>query len=135
LDSAEFFNQRERPVGRDDLVKPFPVNKFHDDERLAILSADVEYDSNVRMQRSLRLAVKPLEHLRLSVQAFIQGLDGYGPADQRIFAAIDHAHPATSEDAKNLVLADLLTYTRVHGSRSKAPERAETDCLGLANEN
>jgi hypothetical protein len=95
---------------------------LHDDERHAILVAQVINDNDVRMLKNsrLRLALKALKHLRLSRITLCQRFDGDKPADALVFRAVDDTHPTAAQYARDFVLANFLYFCRIHGNSPEA---------------
>src|SRR6185312_9030363 len=98
-------------------------------ERHAVFVAKIVDDNNVGVLKNarLRLAIEALQHLRLAGKSLRESFDRHLPADSPVFGAIDHSHAAAAQDARDLVLADLLFYgCRIHNFRQS--QRASRAC-------
>ena len=79
------------------------VQVLHDDERLAVVLADVEHRDDVRMGRETRggsrLAREPCAHVSVARVAFGEHLDRDRPAEEAVGRAVDVSHPTARERA------------------------------------
>ena len=80
---------------------------LHDDERPALMFADVMNHTDVGMIEGSgrpRLALKALERLGVGCELFRQELKRYGSAERGIFGLVNHSHPATAQLLQNAVV-------------------------------
>ena len=87
----------------DPIVNGAPVQVLHDDERLAVVLADVEDRDDVRMRRETRSGARlPREacaHIRIARVPFGEHLDRDRSAEEAVGRTVDVSHPATGERA------------------------------------
>jgi hypothetical protein len=87
------------------------IEKFHCDELLTILLADIVNRADIRMaeRRSrLRLPPESFERLRVVRQIFGKELQGDGAIEPRIFGLVNDTHPTATEFFKNAIVRDGL---------------------------
>ena len=85
------------------------IQKFHRDERLLVLLANVVNRADVRVVecgRGLSFALKAGECLRVTANFIRQELEGDEAVQPRVLSLIDHAHPATAELLDDEVMRD-----------------------------
>jgi hypothetical protein len=83
--------------------------KFHGDEGLAILLADVVNRANVwvvQRGRGLGLLLKAGQSLRVAGQFVGQKLHGYETMQTRVFSFVDDTHPAATQFLDDAVVRD-----------------------------
>jgi len=116
LDDAQLVDQQQLPARADQLVHGFATDELHDDEGHSVFVAEIVDGDNVRVLQDagLGLAVKTLQHLRLAREALGQRLDGHLAADALVLGAVNNAHASAAQDARGLVLADLLFLCQIH---------------------
>ena len=75
------------------------VEEFHDDERLAVLLADVVDGADVGMVEGgggAGFAAEALQGLAVSGDIFGEEFEGYEAVEARVFGLVDHAHAAAA---------------------------------------
>ena len=93
------------------MLQCHPVQKLHRDERLAVLLADVVDGADVGMiqrGRSLGLALKTRECLRVAGNFLGQEFEGNEAMQSCVLSFVNHAHPAATEFLDNAVMRDGL---------------------------
>src|SRR5450432_2716485 len=119
------------------MLQCYARQKLHRDECLTILLTDVVYRANIGMiqrGRSLGLAPKTGQCLRVAGNRVGQELEGNEAMQPRVLSLINHAHAAAPEFFDNPVVGDGFAeharYGRWH-LRGKSMKTAE---LAVANE-
>ena len=93
------------------MLQRHAVQKFHGDEGLPILLADVVDGADVGMvqrRRGLGFALKAGEGLRVAGNIFRQELQGDEAMQPRVFGFVNHAHPAAAELLDDAVMRNGL---------------------------
>ena len=89
------------------MLQRHAIQKFHGDERLAVLLANVVDGANVGMvQRRSRLRFTPKAFQRLSVVGHIFGqkLEGYEAVQPGILGLIHHTHATAAELVDDVIV-------------------------------
>ena len=105
---AEHINGPERPA-REAVVQRLALEVLHDDERAAVLLADIEQRADVRMtQRGdrARFGLKSTSKVGPVGQITRQELDGHRPIQPRIARLVHLAHPARADERQDFVRAE-----------------------------
>ncbi len=120
--------------GSDSLVHGAPVQVLHDDERLAVVFADVEDRHDVRMCREARrsacLSREASANVGVARVPLGEHLDRDGSAQEAVDGAVDVSHPAARERADGRVprRQDPLGHGRgVPDRRASEPSHARRE--------
>ena len=108
--------ERQRPAADAGASSVLAVEQLHDDERLALVLADVVDRADVRMvQRrgGARLALEALERLRVARQLARQELERDLAAEARVLGAVDDTHAAAAEPVEDAVVGEDLIDQRL----------------------
>ena len=95
----------------DVVLQGHAVQKFHGDECLAVLLANVVDGADVGMVqrgRGLGFALKTSECLRVAGNFLGQELEGNEAMQPRVLSLVDHAHPAATELLDDAVMRNGL---------------------------
>src|ERR1019366_1590251 len=88
-----------------------PFQKFHNDERLAVLLADLMDCADIGMVQSgsgSRFAAKAFDRLKVLGHIVRQELQGDEAAQFGVLSLVDHTHPAAAEPFNDAVVRDGL---------------------------
>src|SRR5579863_1532232 len=99
----------DRVAVLDQPIERLAIEELHDDIRQAGLIAEIVNGDDVRMAEVAGVTgflVEAFEHLRLTGEAFGEGLDGDIAADAGVASAINDTHPALAKYADNVVLSN-----------------------------
>ena len=99
-------------AGRKPFAQRLALEQLRDDERRAVVLADVVDGQNVRMvQRGggARLLLEASQTLGIPGERGRQHFDGHVAAQAGIAHTIDFAHPARPEQSEHFVRADAIT--------------------------
>ena len=91
---------------------------FHDEERRALVMADVVQRADIRVGQlcnRVRLAVEPLAHDRACAFTIDDDLDRDCAVEPGVAGAIDLAHPAGAERRFDLVRPEASSPAEFHG--------------------
>jgi hypothetical protein len=103
----------------DQLGQRLPLEQLHHDEVLAIVLVDRVDGADARMVKSgggPRLALKPLERLRISAELGRQKLQRHAAAEPRVLGFVDDTHAAGAEGPENVVVGHARSnheFTRI----------------------
>src|SRR5207249_2942831 len=99
------------------LLERFAVETLHDDERRAVVFADVIQRADVRVierRNRLGFALEALAEPRVVDALFRKDLDGNRAVQSRVARAIDLAHPAGSERRDDFIRAETNARFEAH---------------------
>jgi hypothetical protein len=91
------------------VLQRLPVQKFHGDERLPVLLANVVNRANIRVVqcgRGLRFALKAHECLLVTGNLLRQELEGDKAMQPRVFSLVNHTHAAAAQLLNDAVVRD-----------------------------
>ena len=95
----------------DQLLQRLAIQKFHDDEGLAVLVVNFVNGADVGMIErggGARFAAKPLQHHGSLATFGRQKLDGDKAAEFEVLCLVNHAHAANPELFQDAVMGDGL---------------------------
>ena len=98
-------------LSRDEMFQRHAIQKFHDNERLLTVLADLVNGANIGMVESRRcssLAAKAFQGLRVLRQFVGQEFKGDETAKFGVLSLVDHSHAAAAEFFDNAVVRDGL---------------------------
>jgi hypothetical protein len=118
---SDFDGQRQQRFLRhgatvDAMFQRDAFQKFHGDERMPVLFADVVDGADIGMiQRGggLGLALKTCQRARIARNFRREKLEGHEAVQPRVLGLINHAHSATAELLQNAIVGDSLADERV----------------------
>jgi hypothetical protein len=99
-------------------LKGFTFEILHDEERRALVLADVIESADVRMiKRGNRpgFVLESLSELRIAGELGSEHLDGDDAIEPRIACLVDLAHPAATEQRQNFIGTETGTGRNSHG--------------------
>ena len=105
----------ERAPG-DAMLQRRPVEELHDEERAAVLLADVVDGADVgvvQRRRGPRLAAESGQGLGIVGEVWRQELQRDEALQPRILGFVDHAHPAAAQLLDDAVVRERLTDQRI----------------------
>ena len=94
------------------MLQRHPVQKLHDDERLAVLLADVINRADVGMVQGgscLGLAPETLQSVAVLGYIFGQELQAYKTVESAVLGLVHHTHPAAAQFLDDAVVRDGLS--------------------------
>jgi hypothetical protein len=94
------------------------VEQLHDEERRAVVLADVVQRTDVRvgqLRDRARFAIEARAELRVRGQRGRQDLDGDGPVEPRVAGLVDFAHAARANGAEDFVRTEACASGQGHG--------------------
>ena len=106
----------------DDVLQRGSVEVLHDDERLAVLLADVVDRADIRMierRRSLGFAAKPFERLPILSDVFREKFQRDKAVEARVLRFVNNTHAAAAQLLDDAVMRDNLA------NHSPPPDWAE----------
>src|SRR5215471_2764494 len=118
----------------DGVFQRLTFEKFHCDERSAVLFANVVDRADIGMVQcgsGFGFAAKPFERLRIVSQRIGKKLKGNETVEPCVLGLVDHTHPAAAEFFEDAVMRDGLAderlglwhLARILGCRSEASQR------------
>ena len=113
---SDLDGQREQGIefermARDHMLQRRAIQKLHDDERLAILFANVVDGADVGMverRGRFRLPAKPFKCLMVAGHVFRQKLEGHKPVEAGVLRFVNHTHAPATELRDDAVVRDGL---------------------------
>src|SRR5262249_30394950 len=99
---------RHRP-GFDDVLECLSLHPLHHDEGATRVLADLVDGADVRVIEGgsrARLAVEPLQGLRVPLRVLGKELEGDVAAQAEVFRLVDHPHPSAAQLRNNPVVGD-----------------------------
>src|SRR6266542_2189476 len=103
------------------MLHRYPIQKFHGDECLAILLANVvdsAYVGVIQCRRGLGFALKTSKSLRIASNCLWQEFESNEAMQPRVLGLIHHSHAATAEFFDDLVVRDgLSNHQKTRGFR------------------
>jgi len=97
------------------MLQRYTFQKFHGDERMAVLLADVMNGANVgviQRGRSLRFALKARQCVRIARNFRREKLERHETVQACVLGLVNHTHSATSELLQNAIMGDSLADER-----------------------
>src|SRR5579872_183441 len=91
------------------MLERHALEKFHHDERLAVVLSDLVNGADVRViqcRRRAGLASESFQRLLVRGHAFGEKLESDKSAEFGIFGLVDHAHTAATEFLKDAIVGD-----------------------------
>ena len=122
----------------DEMFQRGAVQVFHDDERFAVLLADVINSADIRMAEcrcGSRLAAKSLQRLAILRHIFRQKLECDEAAEARVFRLVNDSHAAAAELLNNAVVGYNLAnhHSPRTGLKSYGWEMRQVNRIEIAN--
>src|ERR1700757_751718 len=99
----------------DHMFEGFSIQEFHDDERMAVLLADVINRADVcviECGRSFSFTSESFQGLRIAREIFWKKLQGDEAIEASVLGFEDDTHPATAEFLNDAVVRDGLADHR-----------------------
>ena len=93
------------------MLQRLPFQKFHDDEGLAFVFADVVDRADVGVvegRSGARLALEPLQGLMILCQFLGQELERHEAAELGVLGLVDHAHAPATQLLQNAIVRNGL---------------------------